>query len=727
MGPELLECLGNLRRSKEPDTYAANGMCQKRIRAVLSTPVCKCKNQCSKKVTFEELLTTCRTFHSLSSHDQQFLIHTMYASPGAEHTNGLDGNNVTRVRTQWSLYGHEVCAVAFVKLLGISFRRLYKDANAVPDMRRSLDGHPAPLRERPQAAVCDQFFIDLYCSAAEPVPVDLHIDNVEESVAEGAVDNLDCDSFVVHGMGDPLEWDPFRPKHQIVEEVQGQGSTGLPKRELPHGTVPDLYWQFLAYFNQLTHDNKDPPSFSTFRRVWLSKWHRALQFRPASSHACCTTCFELRSKIYNTWSTPAEKYMWARQWRTHLQDQYHDRMVYWSLRHCSRKLDSDVLVVIIDSMDKKKAVWPRYTFDRQPHELDNKPPRPRAVLTAALAHGWCTDLILADDSLHHGASAFCEVLARVLDHVYKMSMVNGRPFPKHLVIQSDNTVAQAKNSLANCFLAHLVGTGKFVSCTLNFLMVGHTHEDVDQLFGFICKHIFRRHRWEVVEDLMGYLDAIVGPHVAQKAEECWVTKLDIVRDFDSWLAPQRVRLYGAFKTRDGFEAPHSFCYKRRVNLLSAERLQVEGQRSAVDSSRAARYAGYSDSNADPRDVFCCVKTYTRDRRLQQAPALVLPADRCALVPTPAPTQALPVAISPERASNLEVLAALYEKEAYGYYRAARSLRALANPVAPTLPPPGWLDEPPGFDAEGLLEPTDNPYFSHLPDTSWNLLVKFHRL
>ena len=55
--------------------------------------------------------------------------------------------------------------------------------------------------------------------------------------------------------------------------------------------------------------------------------------------------------------------------------------------------------------------------------------------------------------------------------------------PEHLWLQSDNTPAQAKNSECAQYFAMLVRKFKFRTCSLNFLAVGHTHEDIDQLFG----------------------------------------------------------------------------------------------------------------------------------------------------------------------------------------------------------------------------------------------------
>ena len=75
---------------------------------------------------------------------------------------------------------------------------------------------------------------------------------------------------------------------------------------------------------------------------------------------------------------------------------------------------------------------------------------------------------LADETVSHGADAFLEVLLLTLDRALKVHQLEGKPFPQHLVIQSDNPTNQAKNSLTNVFLAVLVAKYKFHTCTLNF-------------------------------------------------------------------------------------------------------------------------------------------------------------------------------------------------------------------------------------------------------------------
>ena len=90
--------------------------------------------------------------------------------------------------------------------------------------------------------------------------------------------------------------------------------------------------------------------------------------------------------------------------------------------------------------------------------------------------------------------------------------------PQHLVVQADNTTSQNKNSLASVFLAFLVARGKFLTATVNYLTVGHTHEDVDRLFALILSVCLRREVWEVPTDLQKI--------IKDKIKECYQSKID---------------------------------------------------------------------------------------------------------------------------------------------------------------------------------------------------------
>ena len=58
-----------------------------------------------------------------------------------------------------------------------------------------------------------------------------------------------------------------------------------------------------------------------------------------------------------------------------------------------------------------------------------------------------------------------------------------KPFPSSLVLQLDNTVKDNKNHTVLGYCGTLVALGLFKRVVLNFMLVGHTHNDVDGSFG----------------------------------------------------------------------------------------------------------------------------------------------------------------------------------------------------------------------------------------------------
>jgi hypothetical protein len=96
---------------------------------------------------------------------------------------------------------------------------------------------------------------------------------------------------------------------------------------------------------------------------------------------------------------------------------------------------------------------------------------------------------------------------------------------RRLVIQSDNTTAQAKNSVVSLFLAFLVGKAYFATATLKFLTVGHTHEDVDKLFALILLLVLRPLSWETPKELNESIKQALAPFCVAKKEELLVKEI----------------------------------------------------------------------------------------------------------------------------------------------------------------------------------------------------------
>jgi len=318
------------------------------------------------------------------------------------------------------------------------------------------------------------------------------------------------------------------------------------------------------------------------------------------------------------------------------------------------------------------------------------------VLTATNAHGWCTSVFMADSRVSHGGCAFIEILCQTLDHVLQVTRSRGRRFPSRLVVQSDNTVAQAKNAVVMLFLAYLVALGNFVSVDIMFLMVGHTHEDVDQFFAVVCEYLGRRRDFQVPMDVITYLREALQERVARKGEEFKVSWVSGVRDYNAWLNPLQVKLYNAFMNRHGDFAPHSFSFRRRGALTTAQADTVED------------LPGHQGPNA-LEDVVCCVKEYMRSIGLMHPPVLVIPACRRGLVTSRAPTFVLPKhPLTPEDITNYGKLAAWCAEN--GRYRAAAELQQYLQNTTSYCPPLVWLET--ATPAQRSPEVMEGNVFSH---------------
>jgi len=403
----------------------------------------------------------------------------------------------------------------------------------------------------------------------------------------------------------------------------------------------------------------------------------------------------------------AGKLVWVRQLREHLRDQYADRCLYWGMRWASRQF-MDILTLIIDSMDKSKFGLPRFDYHRMPKFLEPLI-RPRLVCTAAIAHGWCTSVFLADEQVSHGANAFADILLRVLEKVYQMCQVYKRPFPKHLWVQSDNTVSQAKNAYTANLMAFLVGRFKFHTTNLCYLPVGHTHEDVDQLFGVVAQLLCRQKTFEDPADVKRIVQQGLQDRIAAKGEDLSVEFLDEVRDFKTWLQVTGLTPNNCFGNREGVEAPGSFSWKLRLDLTSAERAMLERR----------------GNTGQQHDVFCLVKQSMHAVDLLQPPVLVMPAERCRRVAVQPVGMQARIAYPDERVTQLLKLADACEY-ACGMPRAAFYIRGLVSQrIRCTIPPSTvWLCS----RSQVRLDPVilnGTPAFRHLPDAMlWRMKVRF---
>ena len=151
-----------------------------------------------------------------------------------------------------------------------------------------------------------------------------------------------------------------------------------------------------------------------------------------------------------------------------------------------------------------------------------------------------------------------------------------------------------------------------LSALLNFLIVGHTHEDVDQLWSVLLALVVRRRTFHTPEELVTQIQIAMAGVFADRKEEVAASLLGCVFDFRAWLDAEGVHLHICFMTREGVDAVHSFNYKCREDLTGQEAAQVRQQpRFHVPHNE---------------DVFCITKRWMHSD-MAAAPVLVLPKER----------------------------------------------------------------------------------------------------
>jgi hypothetical protein len=133
------------------------------------------------------------------------------------------------------------------------------------------------------------------------------------------------------------------------------------------------------------------------------------------------------------------------------------------------------LSIIIDGADQQKNGVPRYC--EKTYALQGAWRMPIHVY-GALVHGYDPQIFLIPDHVRQGVNVTVEVLQRTLRQLEE----DGVELPPTLYLQLDNTAKQNKSRFLIAYLGELVKMGVFQNVYVSFLPVGHTHEDIDQLF-----------------------------------------------------------------------------------------------------------------------------------------------------------------------------------------------------------------------------------------------------
>lgn len=169
----------------------------------------------------------------------------------------------------------------------------------------------------------------------------------------------------------------------------------------------------------------------------------------------------------------------------HLRQQYDERWEYYVAREMSWSDPENFLCCMADCMTETSTSIPMQR--RSSKGFGHV--KFKTALFGVLVHGPEGFYAYTMNGLKGGRTT-CEVIHRTLLKLKQTRKV----WPRNLLLQLDNTCSDNKNHTVFAYCAWLVSQGVFETVEVRFLLVGHTHEDIDGYFGILRRHLWRQEK-----------------------------------------------------------------------------------------------------------------------------------------------------------------------------------------------------------------------------------------
>ncbi|CAB4032559.1 Hypothetical predicted protein [Paramuricea clavata] len=171
------------------------------------------------------------------------------------------------------------------------------------------------------------------------------------------------------------------------------------------------------------------------------------------------------------------------------------------------------LSIIIDGMDQSKHNLSHFQVTTK---VDSTATRLKTHVTGVLANCHSMASAFLDNcEWPHDSNLTINILMRTL------LLFQGKldKLPPVMYLQMDNCYRECKNKFVLGFLAILVKMGLFRKIKLSFLMVGHTHEDIDQMFSCFSRHL-AKHDARTIPELFAEMESSYTPKPSCEQLRC---------------------------------------------------------------------------------------------------------------------------------------------------------------------------------------------------------------
>ena len=603
-----------------------------RIRDAMQRP-CNCSPPCSSHFTASEVQGFRQGLARLSKPDQDMLLFEL----------ARQASSSSSCKGQWKFLGRRVCKLAMFWLTGCS-RRLKAMRSSV------LQGAPLPpldLRQgrhdKPMTDDVLEFLRWMYQSVGETLP-DVPLADVDLPACE----EPEADAILQHYSGDLVGQRSF-PETRPLQVAEGEANV----RHLQPGTWYELW---LLYKADRENHGRKAAAFSTFWLAWKSNFSHMLVHRRKNSYGKCNICVKYKAVLKMAYTAEARRW-WCEQFSLHLLSQYRDRAVYYHNRELSHLTMQGKLVgpettccLIVDAMDQAKFACPRHLPGAK--QLQDCQ-RPRLHVVGAIMHGVGKFGFFVDPTVPKDSSLFIEVTIQCLHVMFMECRRRGCSPPSRFVLHSDNA-GDCKNVWTLSMNALLTGS-HFRVCFNQYLRTGHSHEDIDAMFGSWARHLAEQSTLETPTQFMASL--------TKAFEDTRFVKLDHVRDWGNFFSNCLVDIHGM----GGSEmAAHSYTWITRADLDVTRYGEPQNPFKMVGSKN---------------DVVLLVRKYLHVEELSQPPLVVLPEGRASKLTLRSPSGFVQrLAYSPQQQKELRKTARLVSQFPFNLHLAAKYLIDLAEGV-----------------------------------------------
>jgi hypothetical protein len=302
--------------------------------------------------------------------------------------------------------------------------------------------------------------------------------------------------------------------------------------------------------NQSLHESREREiSVSAFHAMWRNSFSH-VQIPRTSRFSKCNVCWEFTSTLEEVVSNTMKDKL-KQIYQRHHELQRQERDAYEEVKLDARNRPDKFMSIVVDGMDQNTTMVPK--MRQSVKNIEGR--YVKTHLYGVLVHGWglCCDLWI--DAHHkHDSNQVVTSIMRVFRHVH----IARGALPPILCIQADNCGRENKNKYLLGLCATLVGLGYFEEVRVGFLLIGHTHSDIDQRFSCIS-HVLKEDDISSVSELLGLIQNHIPGHTNEPVR--YARLMENIWDWRDFITPHLHSSGGSEFV--GLSEPHHFRFFQR--------------------------------------------------------------------------------------------------------------------------------------------------------------------